>query len=74
MTNRTTQRETVVGVFNDRDTAQAAIEQLKNAGFRSEDIGILMQNKEGAQDLATQTGTNPSGILMSSAFRSGPPS
>jgi uncharacterized protein (TIGR02271 family) len=57
MTNRTTQRETVVGVFNDRDTAQTAIEQLKNAGFRSEDIGILMQNKEGAQDLAAQTGT-----------------
>jgi uncharacterized protein (TIGR02271 family) len=57
MTNRTTQRETVVGVFNDRDTAQAAIEQLKSAGFRPDDIGILMQNKEGAQDLATETGT-----------------
>ena len=57
MTNRTTKRETVVGVFNDRDTAQAAIEQLKNAGFRPEDIGILMQNKEGAQDLAADTGT-----------------
>ena len=57
MTNRTTQRETVVGVFNDTPTAQAAIKQLKNAGFRSEDIGVLMQNKEGAKDLANQTGT-----------------
>ncbi len=57
MTNRTVQRETVVGVFSDRMQAQRAIEALKAAGFRPEDIGILMQNKEGAAHLAADTGT-----------------
>jgi len=51
------QRETVVGVFSDRMQAQRAIEALKAAGFRGEDIGILMQNKDGAKDLASDTGT-----------------
>src|SRR5690348_12728593 len=57
MTNRTTQRETVVGVFNDVAGAQSAIEALKDAGFRSDDIGVLMQDQQGAQDLAAATGT-----------------
>jgi hypothetical protein len=57
MVNRTAQRETVIGVFNDQMTAQRAIERLKDAGFAPDDIGILMQNQQGAQNLATQTGT-----------------
>jgi len=57
MTNRTTQRETVVGVFDSQDAAQQAIQQLKDAGFSPDDIGILMQDKQGAQDLAASTGT-----------------
>jgi len=50
-------RETVVGVFDTTAQAQRAIEALKAAGFRGEDIGILMQNKENAQTLAADTGT-----------------
>jgi Heat induced stress protein YflT len=57
MVNRTAQRETVIGVFNDQMTAQRAIERLKDAGFAPNDIGILMQNQQGAQNLAAQTGT-----------------
>ncbi|HEX6605827.1 MAG TPA: general stress protein [Chloroflexia bacterium] len=57
MVNRTAQRETVIGVFNDQMTAQRAIERLKDAGFAPSDIGILMQNQQGAQNLAAQTGT-----------------
>lgn len=57
MTNRTIKRETVVGVFETTTQAQRAIEALKAAGFRGEDIGILMQNKEGAKALAADTGT-----------------
>ncbi|MGI8587493.1 MAG: DUF2382 domain-containing protein [Chloroflexia bacterium] len=57
MTNRTMQRETVVGVFNDQARAERAIEDLKAAGYSPADIGILMQNKEGAADLAASTGT-----------------
>ena len=57
MAKNRTQRETVVGVFQNRDQAQRAIEELKSAGFRGEDIGVLMQNREGAKDLAGETGT-----------------
>jgi hypothetical protein len=57
MVNPTAQRETVIGVFNDQMMAQRAIERLKDAGFAPSDIGILMQNQQGAQNLATQTGT-----------------
>src|SRR5689334_13522450 len=57
MVNPTAQRETVIGVFNDQMTAQRAIERLKDAGFAPNDIGILMQNQQGAQNLAAQTGT-----------------
>jgi uncharacterized protein (TIGR02271 family) len=57
MAKNKTQRETVVGVFQTRDQAQRAIEELKSAGFRGEDIGVLMQNREGAKDLAGETGT-----------------
>ena len=57
MTNRTPTRQTVVGVFDNRDAAQRAIEQLKTAGFRPEDIGILMKNQQGAKQVAQNTGT-----------------
>ncbi|HUS14743.1 MAG TPA: DUF2382 domain-containing protein [Chloroflexia bacterium] len=57
MSNRTMQRETVVGVFNERGEAQRAIEALKAAGFRGDDIGILMQNRDQASEMAEDTGT-----------------
>src|SRR5918998_1214930 len=57
MTNRTMQRETVVGVFNNRNEAEMAIQQLRNAGFRSEDIGILVRDQDVARDIADDTGT-----------------
>jgi hypothetical protein len=57
MVNRTTGRETVVGVFNDQMAAQRAIENLKAAGFAPDQIGILMQNQQGAENLANATGT-----------------
>jgi len=36
---------TVVGVFDDRDHAQAAAHDLQTAGFRSEDISLVMQQQ-----------------------------
>ena len=58
MVNRTAQRETVIGVFNDQMTAQRAIERLKDAGFAPNDIGILMQNQQGAQAPAPPLGAD----------------
>src|SRR5436309_4702608 len=36
-----TQRSTVIGVFSDRDKAQAAVEDLRRAGFHDDQIGLV---------------------------------
>jgi hypothetical protein len=51
-------RSTVVGVFRTRERAKDAIDSLKDAGFSSQDIGILMQDKGETQGMAQETGTN----------------
>lgn len=51
-------RSTVVGVFRTREKAKDAIDSLKDAGFSSQDIGILMQDKGETQGMAQETGTN----------------
>jgi hypothetical protein len=56
MENRT--RTTVVGLFHDPDKAREAVESLKDAGFRGEDIGILMRDRERAEGMARDTGTD----------------
>src|SRR5947209_4433650 len=47
---------TVVGLFDTRDRAQAAIEQLRSMGIDSNKISVVMRSREEAQDLATDTG------------------
>ncbi|HZK66616.1 MAG TPA: general stress protein [Chloroflexota bacterium] len=51
-------RSTVVGVFRTREKAKDAIDSLKDAGFSSQDIGILIQDKGETQGMAQETGTN----------------
>jgi len=51
------QRTTAVGLFHDPEQARGAIEALKDAGFRGEDINLLMQDRGEARDLAADTGT-----------------
>lgn len=41
VTNRSARRETVVGVFRSRPEAERAIQDLRDAGFREDQIGIL---------------------------------
>jgi len=41
MVRSTTERMTVVGVFNNRHEAQSAVRDLKAAGFRDEEIGVV---------------------------------
>ena len=53
----TTQRETVVGLFQGRDQARNAIDALKEAGFTAGDISLLSPNREETRELATETGT-----------------
>src|SRR4051794_7655394 len=49
-TMATTQRSTVVGVFEDRRHADQAVADLKKAGFRDDQIGVAMRHTEGPTD------------------------
>jgi len=44
----TIQRATVIGVFSDRARAQAAVQDLRQAGFRDEQIGIASRSDTAA--------------------------
>lgn len=50
------QRSTVVGVFEDKRHADKAVEELRKAGFREDQIGVAMRHDDAAGD-ATGTGT-----------------
>ncbi|MBX5493300.1 MAG: hypothetical protein IRZ14_19285 [Chloroflexi bacterium] len=52
------QRNVVVGVFRDSERARDAIAALRDAGFRGDDISILMPNTADAEAMAAETGTN----------------
>jgi len=41
----TTRRATVIGVFSDRDKAQAAVDELRRAGFRDDQIGLVSRTQ-----------------------------
>jgi hypothetical protein len=42
----TTERSTVVGIFEDRDAAAEAVNELQGAGFRDEEIGFARRGAE----------------------------
>jgi hypothetical protein len=51
-------RRTVVGVFENRDDAERAIRQLKDAGFSSDQIGVAMRDRNAQGQLVEDTGTH----------------
>ncbi len=52
--NKTTDRETVVGVFHSHAEAQKAVNDLKDAGFTEDQIGIASQDIDGTYQEQTQ--------------------
>ena len=48
----------VVGLFETRDQARRAIEALKAAGFKAEDIGLAMRDPSLAQEVAADVGAD----------------
>lgn len=50
----TNTRSTVVAVFADRRHAQKAVQELRDAGFREDQLGVVAQEKDN-----TSTGTTP---------------
>jgi uncharacterized protein (TIGR02271 family) len=57
-TTTTTDRATIVGVFEDRAHAQQAINDLKQAGFRDDQIGVTSRDGERAGDGDADDGDN----------------
>ena len=49
------QKSTVVGVFEDRQQADRAIDELRKAGFRDDQIGVAMRYDEGEFDATDST-------------------
>jgi Heat induced stress protein YflT len=47
---------TVVRLFETRDQARRAVEALRDAGFRTEDLGIAMRDRQEAADVAADVG------------------
>jgi len=51
----TNQRGTVVGVFRDRGQADQAVQELRQAGFRSNQIGVVGRDKKGRAKVNDET-------------------
>ena len=51
-----TDRSTVVGVFELRSEADAAIYELQRAGFRDEQIGFIVRNEDTGPDATVEDG------------------
>lgn len=64
-------RNTVVGIFDDRDDAYRAIEALKDSGFRSEDIGITMRDRQESEALVEDTGASAGAGAATGALAGG---
>jgi len=43
----------VFGIYPQRDTVEAAIEEFRTGGFRAEDISLLLPENLGSKDLLT---------------------
>lgn len=64
-------RDTAVAVFEERDDAQDAINALRNAGFRADDISILARDRDTAGRLAEDTGTEAAAGAATGALAGG---
>src|SRR6478752_2471701 len=63
----------VFGIYRNRSQAESAVDQLIEAGFRTEDISVLLQDNVGTKDFAhekhtkapegTATGATTGGVL-----------
>ncbi|WP_138493632.1 YsnF/AvaK domain-containing protein [Paenibacillus pinistramenti] len=58
----------IVGVFTTEQDATNAIQDLKNLGYRAEDISVIGKNKDDLNDIHEETGTKaPEGMATGAA-------
>jgi uncharacterized membrane protein len=61
----------VLGVFEEQDNAESAINRLQDDGFNPKDISIVMKDKDLARDVAANTGANVAAGAASGATTGG---
>jgi hypothetical protein len=44
-------------IFSSRTAAESAVDQLRTAGFSNDDVSVLMSDKKGSKDFATEKNT-----------------
>jgi hypothetical protein len=59
--------KTVLGIFVERENAEAAIDKLKADGYNPKDISIVMKNPIEGRKLENNTGANVAGGVVSGA-------
>jgi len=52
------QRTTIVGVFEDQRHADMAVDELRKAGFRDDQIGVAGRHAEGETEVTTEEGSH----------------
>ncbi len=53
-----TDERLVLGVFSSEENAEDAIDELKALGYDAKDLSIVMRDREGAERVATNTGSS----------------
>jgi len=66
-----TGRKVVAALFDDRAGAEAAINDLKAAGFSTNDVGVAMRDRTEQGELASDTGTKAAGGATTGALGGG---
>ena len=66
-----TKTDMVLGLFDDRNQAEAAIAELQNRGYSPKDLSIVMKDTDEAQAVADDTGANVAEGATSGAVTGG---
>lgn len=64
-------RDVVVGVFDDRDDAEDAINALRSSGFQASDVSVVARDRDVAGRLADDTGTEAGAGAATGALAGG---
>lgn len=69
--DRETTSRTVIGLFSERAAAEGAIRDLKDSGFRDEQIGVAHRDSDEQRDLLDSTGATAAGGAVAGALGGG---
>ena len=71
MQSSTPSRRVYGGLYSDRDSAERGIRRFHESGYDRDRIGIVMQDREEARELADDTGANVAGGAATGAVTGG---